>query len=273
MLEIRAYRGFSLSAAHLNHGIRGDEADRDEAFVRGLCAQFGVELICERARGLVAAMPNLEERARELRRNFLERSANVVRADFIALAHHADDQTETLLMRLLRGSGIAGLGVMAERGPGRIIRPMLSLSRQDIRAFTSERQLEFVEDSSNASRSILRNRIRHELMPMLEREYAPGIVHRLSGLAAEMRDLDALVATLAARDLESISVAENAIDLSRYLQLEPAMQRGVARELIRQATGSLRRVSREHIESVRRLAAEGGPNAFVQLPGRWRVRR
>ena len=208
-----------------------------------------------------------------MRRAFLERTATLVGADFIALAHHADDQAETFLMRLLRGAGVAGLGAMAERGPGQIIRPMLLLSRDEIRRFVVERELEFVEDSSNASRSILRNRIRHELMPMLEREYAPGLAQRLSDLADEMRDLDALVVVLAARELEGISVGSNAIDVSRFTRLDPALQRGVARELVRRATGSLRRVSREHIESIRRLAAESRPNAFVQLPGRWRVRR
>jgi len=176
-------------------------------------------------------------------------------------------------MRLLRGSGVAGLGAMAERGPGRIVRPMLSLSREDIRSFIAERQIEFVEDSSNAAHSILRNRIRHELMPMLEREYAPGLGLRLSGLADEMRDLDALVAPLAARALDAIRIGANSIDVLQFVRLTPALQRSVAREFIRGATGSLRRVSREHIESIRRLASEGGPNAFVQLPDRWRARR
>ena len=139
---------------------------------------------------------NLEERAREVRREFLIRAAERVGADFVALGHHRDDQAETVLMRLMRGAGAAGMAAMAERGPGKLIRPMLSISRAEIREYLNARAIAFVEDSSNSSRDILRNRIRAELMPMLERDYAPGLGARLVEVADEMRSLDELVSAM-----------------------------------------------------------------------------
>ena len=273
LLELRARRGFAVAAAHLNHQIRGDESDRDEAFVRELCRRLGIELVRERAAGLDGTMPNLEESAREVRRDFLERAAEKADADFIALAHHRDDQAETVMMRLLRGAGAAGLKGMAEAGPGRIIRPMLTLARDEIRAFIQERGIDFVEDSSNASRTILRNRIRHELLPHIEHDYAGGFAGRLAALAKEMRESDDLISMLAAKTLVDISVASDALDASRFRGLHPALQLAVVRMFIERVTGSLRRVTREHIEAIRFLAVDAGPSAATPLPGRWRARR
>src|SRR5258708_27417834 len=180
LLELRDHLRLRIVAAHLNHRIRGDESDRDEGFVRAMCARLDVELIVERADGLGSAA-NLEERAREVRREFLLRIADRIQADFVALGHHRDDQAETVLMRLMRGAGASGMAAMAERGPGKIIRPMLSLSRAEIREYLEARAIPFVEDSSNASLDILRNRMRAELLPMLDRDYAPGLGGRLVG--------------------------------------------------------------------------------------------
>ena len=119
-------------------------------------------------------------------------------------------------MRLMRGSGAAGMAAMAERGPGRLIRPMLSISRAEIREYLEARAIPFVEDSSNASLDILRNRIRAELLPMLEREYAPGFSGRLVELASEMRSLDEFVTAIAARELDAMRVSGDALDVSGF---------------------------------------------------------
>jgi tRNA(Ile)-lysidine synthase len=185
LLELRKRFALRIAAAHLNHRIRASESDRDEEFVRAMCARLGVELVVERAAGLGldAASPNLEERAREARREFLVRGAESLGADYVALAHQADDQAETVLMRMLRGSGATGLSAMPEQArvgaATTLIRPMLTLTRAQILSFLHSRKIPFVEDSSNSSTSILRNRLRLELIPMLEREYAPGLSRRL----------------------------------------------------------------------------------------------
>ncbi|MGB6553645.1 MAG: tRNA lysidine(34) synthetase TilS, partial [Candidatus Binataceae bacterium] len=185
LIELRDLFGYRLAAAHLNHCIRGAESDRDEAFVRELCARLGIDLIVERAAGLDAAMPNLEEAARDARHDFLRRTAESLGAAHIALGHHRDDQAETVLLRMLRGAGIAGLGAMDEAGPNRIVRPMLSVSREDIRSYLRAIGALFVEDSSNDSAALMRNRVRHELLPTLE-GYAPGVGARLAEFSGEM---------------------------------------------------------------------------------------
>jgi tRNA(Ile)-lysidine synthase len=275
LLEISERLEVRLAAAHLNHRIRGDESDRDEQFVRGMCARLGVQLIVERAEGLGGSVPagNLEERARELRHAFLSRVADRIDADFIALGHHRDDQAETVLMRLMRGAGAAGMAAMAERGPGRLIRPILSISRAEIRGYLDTRAIPFVEDSSNSSRDILRNRIRGELLPMLEREYAPGLSARLVELAAEMRSLDELVTAIAARELDAMRIGYGALDVSRFAAMNPAVQAAAIRLFFAERLGSLRKISRAHVEATRALILNGGPSDSIDLPGGWRAVR
>ncbi len=216
---------------------------------------------------------NLEERAREARRAFLERTADEYGANLIALAHHADDQAETVLMRMLRGAGAAGLAAMTKRGPGRIIRPMLTVPRAEIVNYIRERGLEFVEDSSNASRSILRNRIRHELMPMLDREYRPGIARRLAELGGEMRALDGLVTALAERELDALALAPGVLDASCLASVPEGLIDPVLRGFIARTAGGLRRIERCHVAALRELALEGGPSAAIDLPAGWRAER
>ena len=275
LLELRERLGLRIAAAHLNHRIRGDESDRDEAFVRAMCVRLGVELIVERAEGLGASISsaNLEERAREVRRDFLGRVADRIGADFVALGHHRDDQAETVLMRLMRGAGAAGMAAMAERGPGRLIRPMLSISRAEIRGYLDARAIAFVEDSTNSSRDILRNRIRAELLPMLEREYAPGLGARLVEVAAEMRSLDELAGAIAARELDAMRRRGGALDVSGFSGVNRAVQAVAIRRFLSERMGSLRRISRAHIEAVRQLILEGGPSDSIDLPGGWRAER
>lgn len=275
LLKLRARLGLRVAAAHFNHRIRGHEADRDEAFVRALCARLGVELIVERAEGLDPwiSSANLEERAREMRRGFLARVADRLGADYVALGHHRDDQAETVLMRLMRGAGAKGMAAMAEHGPGRLIRPMLSLSRANIRSYLDACAMGFVEDSTNSSPDILRSRIRTELLPMLEREYAPGLGGRLAEIAAEMRSLDELVAAIAGRELDAMRRPGGALDVSGFGAVNRAVQPVTIRLFLTEQIGSLRRISRAHVEAVCQLILQGGPSDTIDLPGGWRVQR
>jgi len=273
LLELRERFHLKIAAAHLNHRIRADESDRDERFVSDMCARFEVELVVERAEGLDAGSPNLEERARDARYRFLNRAADAIAADYIALAHHGDDQAETVLMRILRGAGIAGLAAMRERGPGRLIRPMLDLSREEILDYVHARGISFVEDSSNRSTEILRNRIRVELIPMLEREYAPGLRRRLSEVAAEMRSVDEFMVAAASIELDAMRSDRGALDVARFRALAPALQMTLLRLYLGSRMGRLRRITRAHLEALRRLVLEGGPSDSIDLPNRWRAER
>jgi tRNA(Ile)-lysidine synthase len=266
MLAQRGRFGYRIAAAHLNHGIRGAESDRDETFVRELCARCEIDLVAERGNDLSSDTPNLEERARESRHAFLNGAADRIDAEYIAVAHHADDQAETVMMRLLRGAGAAGLAAMAERGPGRIIRPMLDVTRAAVITYLGSVGEKFVNDSSNQSSAFMRNRIRTELMPMLERNYAPGLRGRLVQLAAEMRALDDFVSRAALRELE-VSASLDGLDISRFAGLHPELQGEVIRQYLKKVTGSLRRIERVHIDAIRNLCLEGPPNGSLDIPG------
>jgi tRNA(Ile)-lysidine synthase len=273
LIALRDRTGYRIAAAHLNHRLRGEESDRDEAFVRELCATLGANLIVEQAEGLRPGDFNLEERARELRHNFLRRAGDRLGADRIALAHHADDQAETVLMRLLRGAGASGLAGMAEAGPGRLIRPMLSLTREEVLDYLNEAGVRFATDSTNSSFAITRNRVRAQLIPMIERDYAPGLSRRLVELAAEMRSVEGLIGAMAQAELEHTLTADGTLGLSRFAGLHPALAAAVLRAFISRRTGSLRRFGRAHIEAIRRLCLAGPPNGAVDLPGGWRAER
>jgi tRNA(Ile)-lysidine synthase len=226
----------------------------------------------ERAEGL-AGSANLEERARDERHRFLNRAADAIGADYIALAHHGDDQAETVLMRMLRGAGVAGLAAMAERGPGRLIRPMLDVSRTTILDYLRARGIAFVEDSSNRSPEILRNRIRSELIPMLEREYAPGLRRRLAEVASEMRAVDDFMVAAASIELDAMRSDDGALDISRFGELAPALQMTVLRLYLAHRMESLRKITRAHLEALRRLVLDSGPSDSIDLPNGWRAYR
>lgn len=263
--------GAPLVAAHLNHRMRPVEADRDENFVRALCAKLGIELMVEDAAGL-AAGGNLEERARRARHEFLARAARHFGAEFIALAHNRDDQAETVLMRLMRGAGIAGLAAIAPSRPDGIIRPLLAVSRARILAYLAALGAAYVSDSTNLAPRFLRNRLRHELIPILERDYAPGLTRRLAGLASELRDLDEFLAAAAAAELSRRRDGSGRLDLAGFGALPVALAAAVIREWLRGALGDLRRVNRYQIDLMRELCANGITGTVAALPGGWRMR-
>ena len=265
--------GHRLAAAHLNHRLRGTESDRDERFVREFCLRLGLELVVERADGLGPDTPNLEERARELRHSFLNRTADRLGATHIALAHHADDQAETVLMRLLRGAGVAGLSAMAQAGPGCLIRPLLGVSRDSLLAYLDAIGARFVTDSTNLSTTPLRNHVRNELLPMLEREYVPRLRDRLAALSSELRSAHDFLTSIARDELKARLEAGGALDIGGFEQLHPALASMLIREFVHDRVGNLRRIERAHVEAMHRLCIVGPPNGVIKLPGRWQMRR
>jgi len=273
LTALRGRFDYRLAAAHLNHGLRGAESDRDENFVRELCRGIGIELVVERADGLRADSSNLEERARDARLRFFDKTADALGARFVVLGHHADDQAETVLLRLLRGSGAAGLAAMSEGGPGRLLRPMLRLCRSEILASLAAIGAEYVVDSSNASIAVPRNRIRHELLPMIEREYTRGFSRRLAGLASEMRALDDFISGRALGELAARRAPGNRLNLADLPRLEPVLLRALMREFIRSVLGDLRRLGRVHIEAAARVCLADAPGGRAILPGGWQLRR
>lgn len=180
---------FPVAAAHLNHSLRGKESDRDEAFCRAFCENRGIPLVCETADVAAFAKQEdlgTEEAARKMRYAFLERARQSLQGiAYIATAHNKDDFCETMLLNLVRGSGLSGLCSIPRRRDA-IIRPLLDVSRTEILAYNSERQLSFVTDSTNADPVYSRNRVRHCVLPELSKISA-GYADTMTRTAALLR--------------------------------------------------------------------------------------
>jgi len=180
---------YELVAVHVHHGLR-EEADSDEAFCRGLCQNLGIELVTARVdvpKRVQQTGESVEEAARILRYGVFEQLVESGRADRIVLAHHQQDQAETVLLHLLRGSGLTGLcGMRAQRLP--YIRPLLEVSKSDIDAYVRQYELPYVEDATNLDIAYRRNHLRHKLLPFLEQEYNPEIVTALSKMAMLLQE-------------------------------------------------------------------------------------
>lgn len=178
-----------LEVAHFNHGLRSDESDADEAFVRAFCQQYEIPLHVGRGT-VIAGKKGLEAAAREARYDFF-RTLN----GKIATAHTADDNGETVLMHMVRGTGLKGLGGITPKADG-LIRPMLTVTRQEVLTFLKEYHLSYVQDSTNDSDDFLRNRLRHHVLPILQKEN-PCLSLSLSQMALRLRKDEENLAQLA----------------------------------------------------------------------------
>lgn len=244
---LRGKLNIDLSAAHFNHGLRGDESDRDEAFVKELCHRYDIPLhigagtVCPGKKGLEAA-------ARDARYAFLRTIPGK-----IATAHTADDNAETLLMHLVRGTGLKGLGAIAPiNGP--LIRPMLDVTRQDVLSFLEEYSLSYVVDSSNDTDQFLRNRLRHHVMPLLQQEN-PMIANNLSALALRLRQDEQYLAQMALTD--------DLPDVPALRKMAPAIRSRVIGDFLKKC--GVPEPEAAHIDLVERIVFSDKPSARVSL--------
>lgn len=252
--------GLRVEAAHYNHQLRGAESDRDEAFVRDLCAQWALPLTVER--GTVRSTgTGTEDAARQLRYDFLRRVAG---EDWLATAHTMDDQAETILLQLLRGAGLRGLGGMPpERN--RLLRPLLSARRVDTLAYLARHELPHVEDSSNAADDYRRNRVRHRLLPLLAQEN-PRIIPALSEMGARLRQEEDLLSELTAQAVAQARDGDT-LRCAAVSALHPALQARVLRAFVPTE------LSARHTQALLQLVQSGAGSGAVSLPGGWIARR
>ena len=263
LLSLREGLDIQVAAAHYNHCLRGAESDEDEAFVRRLCASWGVELAV--GRGDVAARAastgeSLEEAARRLRYDFL-----LSRPGLIATAHNADDQVETVLLNLLRGTGLKGLTGIAPRR-GRIIRPMLPVSRAEAAAYLTAHGLPHREDSSNESDDVLRNRLRHQVTPLLLAEN-PSLNETVARTTALLRQDEAFLAQ-ETRDLLDRAARDGGWDCRILQEAPPVLRRRAIRMLL-----EIPKPSMAHVDAVEGLLEDRNGSASVSLPGGVTARR
>ena len=258
--------------AHFNHRLRGEAADADERFCRELAQSLALPIAVGSAdvRGEARrTRRSIEDTARTLRYKFFEEAADDLTASAIAVGHSLDDQAETFLLRLVRGAGSRGLGSIRPCA-GRVIRPLIEIRRTELRQYAEDHRLQWCEDDTNHDLSIPRNRVRHELIPYLAREFSPAIADVLAREAAIARD-DEDRLEREAIDLASSIVLRNTggtIELAAgaLSALHPALQARVARHALSMVPGP------GHIgfDQIQRLLAlaKGELQTSVSLPGR-----
>ncbi len=239
--------GITLCAAHYNHHLRGAESDRDEAFVKELCNRYDILLYCGSGT-VTAGKKGLEAAAREARYGFLDKLPGK-----IATAHTADDNAETVLMRMVRGTGLKGLGAIAPKIENRI-RPMLSVTRQDVLAFVKEYSLSYVEDSSNGTDDFLRNRLRHNVMPFLRAEN-PRIAENLSAMALRLQADEKALCALS-QPVADVNTLRTMPDAIRSRALASFLENCGVRE-----------PEAEHIKLLEKLVFSPKPSASASFPG------
>ncbi len=268
-----------LTVCHIDHGLRPDSG-RDADFVRGLAQSLGLPLLesSPDVRGHARARHvSLEMAARELRYAELRRMAAASRLMRIALAHHADDQIETILLRIIRGAGLEGLSGMApRREDGGFIRPLLAVERAQILDYAAANKLAWVEDASNRDFSILRNRVRGELLPLLRSGYNPRFDRALLGMAAVARETMLYLESLLEQAWPSVDARATAsgldFDGNTLAALAPPLVKLAVRRLYAEAGGDPGRLS---LPATNRFAAfiHGAGGRRLSLPGGFRLAR
>lgn len=265
LLQVREQQQLDLRAVHVNHGLRGEASDGDEAFVRSLCAAWQLPLEVYRAQP--PEHPG-EDWARQARYGFYREAMEKFGAEAIALAHHRDDQAETFLLHLLRGAGMSGLTGMAQdsRVLGvRVIRPLLETTRQELRQMLEEAGIAWREDASNQDTRYLRNALRHELIPLMER-LAPGATQRVAAAAELLQEEDRTLDDMARAVLQD---AQTCLPLERLQGLHPGLLRRVLRLWWQHCAGSAMEehsLNRQQTEALVQLA-EATAGSKCNLPG------
>ncbi|HYM37510.1 MAG TPA: tRNA lysidine(34) synthetase TilS [Nitrospiraceae bacterium] len=264
----------TLSALHVNYGLRGDESEEDARFVSRLCADLDVPLICERVDlSRTSAQhkgASRQARARDVRYAALRHTAAAVGANKIALGHTADDQAETLIMWMLRGAGAAGMAGIRPVRDAVYVRPLLDVSRAAVLSFLRAKGQAFRTDSSNAKPVYLRNRIRHELMPLLK-QFNPAILETLTRQAAILRDEDLCLEQWVSKWIRRYVLRGEDLSLTipckALLKLPIALQRRVVRRVVQWTTGSLQGPTFGAAEAVLKKIVRAGTGSSLALRG------
>jgi len=272
LFELAPRWNLKLTVLHLDHRLRGEESNEDARFVAATAATLGLPCEIKEVDVALAAEQqgdNLEQAARRARYEFFHSRLAGGALDRVALGHTRSDQAETVLFRLLRGAGTAGLaGIRPVTAEG-IVRPLLGVTRAEVEEFLRAHSVAWREDSSNRDLGFARNRIRYELLPALARQWNPALAETLANMAAVAQDeeayWDAEVSRLAAGSLTSDPPAV-ILNLDRLGQIPRAVLRRLIRRAIQEVRGDLRRIDFAHVERILELAAPGKGEGRVRIP-------
>jgi tRNA(Ile)-lysidine synthase len=272
LLDALVSLGWRPHICHLNHKLRGADSDADAEFVCQLARRYQLAVTVEaRDVGAFASEQtiSIEDAARRARHEFFSGVAIRTGIGTLALAHTADDQVETFLLRLLRGAGAPGLvGIWPERqiGSVRVIRPLLKVSRAEVLEYLGAQGLAYREDASNLDRRFTRNRVRHELLPLLEKEFNPAIRDVLLRTADILRDEDFYLLRHVVQTFYPAACRNDAVNLNALANYPVAIQRRLLRFWLGGEAENGLRFTFDHIEAVRELAVSECPSAEVHLP-------
>ena len=277
LFTLKEILGTELVVAHFDHGLRPDEDEYETDFVQSLAASFDCNFVTKKAaRSLKPGSASLEEKARDARYQFLNEVKEQFSAQKIATGHNLNDQAETVLMRLLRGSGPSGLSGIPPVRDSHIIRPLIEVTRSEIESYLSSKGLNHITDSSNFKTKYLRNEIRLNLLPQLEK-YQPKIVEILGRTAGIMRVEKTWLEAKAIRWLKKWAEKglndEIVLPLLRFQGLAEPLQNHVIRQALKREGGSLRRISLPNIDAIKQIAKGSRPQAEVTLPNMLVVKR
>jgi tRNA(Ile)-lysidine synthase len=273
LYELRKLKKLNLRfvVAHYNHDLRGEESEKDEHFVKNLAGEFGFELAL--GRGKISHEGNLEQNARLARYAFLTQTAENLHAQYILTAHTLNDQAETFLMNLIRGSGLDGLGGMKAKrileSEILLVRPLLNWSkREDTENFCRLNEIEFRYDTMNEDLAFKRVRIRKVLLPLLE-DFNPKIVETLAKTAALLREESEMLKTSAMNESDIIRLTQSAeINLRDLKELSKHNLYLVLREWLKTNRGDLRSLDTKHLEAIESLIFSTKSGKTVELPNR-----
>jgi len=283
LLELRKKLGLVLSVVHFNHKLRGKTSDADEKFVAALAAKHELEFHTASVHVAAKAKKeraNLEDAARRARYDYFQSLVESGKLTRIAVAHTADDQAETVLAHLIRGTGLTGLGGIHPVA-GSVFRPLLGVRRSELREFLRAKKQTWREDASNRDTTKMRARIRKKLLPLLEKQFQPAIVNHLATLADLAREdevfFDAAVeegaAALIQRSADGARIAVK--DLLQPLKSEaaPALSKRLVRRMVDDVKPREGQLGARHVEAVLELARDGQSGSSLPLPGGVTVRR
>ena len=268
--------GLELHIAHVNYRLRGEESEKDETFVRELGATLGVPVSCERVRLVADPGQTLQEAAREARYAYFARLRRELSLTSVATGHTADDQAETVLLWLLRGAGTGGLAGMPVTREGGIIRPLLGVTREQVVSYLASRGATYRSDATNATSVYRRNRIRHEVLPLL-RSFNPRIVEGLAR-EAEILAADASILDEVERErwkviAKEVSPGRVVIDNDRLVAQPVGLQRRLLRRALALVRGKSAGLTFRHVNDIVDRVVGGSQGAGLNLPGCVRVER
>lgn len=266
-----------LIIAHVNYGLRGQDSNLDEKLVEDLAKKYNLKIFIKKitAPDLISKKQKKkdisEQNLRDIRYAFFEKIRSTNNFNFISIAHNTDDQTETYLMRVIRGAGLTGLSAILFKNK-KIIRPLLATSRNEIMIYLKKNKLSWRLDKTNLEPNFLRNKIRHYLIPYLERKFNPNIKRTILNSVESISLDEDLLSTLTQKAYLSCAT-HSILKISKLKQLHPALQRRVLRQAIAQIKTNLKNISATHIQEILKIIQSTKSKSQVVIFKRLKISR